>query len=79
MTKEQNLCRGPEVVGILAITTFFVFFPLAGVVYAGIAYMVGTSLPVWTTILSGIIMFVLAIAIWLTIVGVILRKIGGKG
>ena len=74
--KEQLLCSGPEAIGIMAITMFFVLFPLAGVAVVLISYMIKASWPVWATILLGIISIAVAITIWLTIVGFILGKLG---
>jgi len=73
-----NLVRGPEVLFVFAITFALVLFPLASVVGGTIVYMIEKPLPIWATILSGIVIGVFAIAIWLTIIGFILGKIGGK-
>ncbi len=74
-----ELREGSEVVGVIAMTFFFVLFPLAAIVYAGTAYMISITFPIWATVILGILMFVVAVIVWLAITGSILGKMGGKG
>ncbi|MBA7498643.1 hypothetical protein ES704_01380 [subsurface metagenome] len=79
MKDEIELRDGYEVVGVVVMTSFVVLFPLSAIVYAGIACMINIAFPVWATIILGLLMFAIAVVIWLAIIGAILGRKGGKG
>lgn len=59
---------------LITVTFFFIFFPLSAVVGGLIFWMLKIACPIWAIILIGILAFLIAAAIWLVIIGHILRS-----